>query len=247
MRFAITLTIIFMNLPLWAQPTLRFVTEELPPFNYSDNQIIIGFFPDMIESVCLEANIACVITMQTWLDNEWLVRNAKADAIFAIAYNKKRDNWLTYGPPIVQTEYGLFVRAADPFVYQGPQSLQGQTLKIGAYGPSHTFYSLQQLLIDAPNLGVIRFSTTLDALIALNQGEIDAVHSNHDSVVAWVAQYQLPSVRYAGAVTQLHYHYAFGDHVDKKLMGKFNMTYDRLKKEGKIALIAKKYNVELVD
>lgn len=244
--FVIILTIFCAQTVLAARDSLHFVTEELPPFNYTENNAIVGFFPDVIEAVCIAANISCRIDLQPWLDDEWQVRRGQADAIFAIVQNDKRNEWLTFGPPVAATEYGLFVTANDPFIYQGPQSLRGKAVKIGAYGPSNTFYSLQQLLNTVPDLGVTRFNSTLDAFLALNAGKINAVYSNRESGLTLAAQHQL-AVNYAGTVEKFTYHYAFGHKVRKGLIDQFNKTYQQLKIDGKIAMIAKQYGVTIAE
>jgi polar amino acid transport system substrate-binding protein len=172
--------------------------------------------------------------------------------MFIIGWNEKRAKWLHFTPPIMNTEYGFFVKDDNSLKYAQHSDIEGYT--VGVYGPSNTANSLNKIKVKMENekLKPIKIDMRTDdeaGFKKLALARLDAVFSNRDVGHALIAKLGLQGkIRYAGASRSLKYYIGFAqEHNDKAVLEKFDATYLELYKRGVIKKILDRYQMELAE
>ena len=78
-----------------------------------------------------------------WRRAQQEVQEGKAHGMFVIGWNAERAKWLHFSPPLLDTEYGFFVREDNPLKFQQNTDVKGYT--VGVYGPSNTATALEKI------------------------------------------------------------------------------------------------------
>ncbi len=228
---------------------LKFNTQDFPPFSYgknckySERCKVEGPAADIIKAVCNETGDTAVMNIYPWRRAQEYVRLGYANAMFLIGWNKKRSKWLYFSPPVLETEYGFFVKDDNPLVYKKPTDVKGYT--IGVYGPSNTSNSLYKIKAEIKDLTVDLRPNDETGFRKLSLGRVDGVFSNRDVGYALIKKNMLSNIRYAGTSKKLKYYIGFSmDHTERKIVDKFNKAYRKLYNKGVIKKILKKYSME---
>ncbi|WP_185817655.1 substrate-binding periplasmic protein [Shewanella atlantica] len=246
------------NLLMAAQGTaegaeLKFVTHDFPPFSHESGGTLSGAAIDIVRQTCSEIEISCPIELLPWKRSQFKVKRGQAQAMFVIGWNNKRDQWLTFSPPLLKTQYGFFVNRTNPLDYQSLSDLAGA--KVGVLESSNTsdhLKKIRQQMIEL-NLDPITIQGIHDNKLVFkmldNEGRnIEMIYSNRDVGNTVIAQYDLQNIRYAGPNEELYYYIGFGrKHADKDLVGRFNRGFIKLQQTGVIQSILAEYNLQSVD
>jgi polar amino acid transport system substrate-binding protein len=249
---AIALALTFPMVPRAIQAAeLVFNTQDFAPFSYAIDGVVSGPGKELIQRVCKEMKADCTFNLLPWKRAQDEVRSGKAKAMFVIGWNEKRAKWLHFSPPIMNTEYGFFVRKDNPLSYKQPSDIQ--TLTVGVYGPSNTANSLEKIKkqMQEQKLTPIKIDMRPDdeaGFKKLASGRINAVFSNRDVGFALLAKLNLKdAVRYAGPSKSLKYYIGFSqEHNDKKVLEQFDAAYLALYKAGVIKEILDRHQMEAV-
>jgi polar amino acid transport system substrate-binding protein len=89
---------------------LIFNTQDFAPFNYAVNGVVSGPAADVIRRVCADMKTTCTLRLLPWRRAQQEVQEGKAHGMFVIGWNAERAKWLHFSPPLLDTEYGFFVR-----------------------------------------------------------------------------------------------------------------------------------------
>ncbi len=235
----------------WSQE-LKFNTQDFPPFNYEIDGVVAGPAADIIVKVCAEAQIKCTFELLPWIRAQEQVKNGQANGMFIIGWNQKRAEWLHFAPPIMNTEYGIFVREDNLLQYKDLSDVQGFT--VGVYGPSNTSNSLEKIRDGMKEKGLdpIKIDMRPDdesGFKKLGLGRLDAVFSNRDVGYALIAKLGLKNnIRYAGPTKKLKYYIGFSkEHNDQNILQNFDDAYLKLYKDGAVKTILERYGMEPAD
>ena len=229
---------------------LYFNTQEFTPFNYTKNKKAAGPVVEIIKEVCANIDIECESKVLPWRRAQNEVKNGLADGLFVVGKNAKREEWLYFSFPIINTEYGFFVLDSNKLVYKDMNDIQGYN--VGVYGPSNTSNSLKKIganLIEK-NLSPINIRISYDDVLSfkmLNKKDrdIQAVYSNKDVGNELIRQYNLKNIRYAGKQKSLNYFIAFSKKtVSEKIVNKFNNALQEMYHNKKLQKILDKYSLE---
>lgn len=132
-----------------AQTTLRFVTEPFPPYTYAIDGRAAGPMVDVLYAACGRLGWQCSIEVLPWRRALNMAQRAEVEGIFTVVDSPERRQYFHVSPPVIEARYVLFARAGSGFQYTGdPQLLVGRV--IGAYGPSATALTLEQLIEGVP-------------------------------------------------------------------------------------------------
>ena len=110
--------------PSWSQ-TLNFTTQDFPPFSYKINGVVSGPAVDIIRRVCAEMNAQCNFRLLPWTRAQNQVKSGEANGMFVIGWNQRRAKWVHFTPPIMNTEYGFFVRFDNSLNFKKPSDVGG--------------------------------------------------------------------------------------------------------------------------
>lgn len=248
---AIALVLTFPMIPRTTQAAeLVFNTQDFAPFSYAIDGVVSGPGKELIQRVCEEMKADCTFNLLPWKRAQDEVRSGKAEGMFVIGWNEKRAKWLHFSPPIMNTEYGFFVKKDNLLSYKQPSDIQ--TLTVGVYGPSNTANSLGKIQkqMQEQKLTPIQIDMRPDdeaGFKKLSRGRLDAVFSNRDVGFALLGKLNLKdAIRYAGPSKSLKYYIGFSqEHNDKKVLEQFDAAYLSLYKAGVIKEILDRHQMEI--
>ena len=222
---------------------LKFNTQDFAPFSYKIDGNISGPAVDVIKKVCGEMNVWCSFQMLPWTRAQKEVKAGNAHALFVIGWNKTRAEWLHFSPPLLNTEYGFFVKEDNPLEYRKASDIIGYT--VGVYGPSNTSKSLDKIKNKIQNITIDLRPDDESGFKKLAKGRVNAVFSNRDVGYALIKKIGLKNIRYAGSHKTLQYYIGFSKkYTDKNTVNTFNETFLKLYKQGIIQSIMEKYQME---
>lgn len=222
---------------------LNFVTQEFAPFHYAGkNNTVLGPGAEIVRLVCHRMNAACTIGIFPWGRAQAMVERGEANAMFLIGKNPEREKWLWFSPPVLETEYGIFVNSDNPLQFRKGSDINGY--RVGVYGPSNTATALAELQHEANDLHIEMHPEDEAGFRKLENGRIDAVYSNRDVGLSLISQLHLEHVRYAGRHKTLQYYIGFSmQYADRKTVDRFCSTFLELFNEGAIREISDLYHI----
>ncbi len=246
---AVALTVALLATSQASSQELKFNTQDFPPFNYEINGVVSGPAADIIRSVCAEIDMKCSFSLLPWTRAQDEVRAGKANGMFVIGWNEKRAQWVHFTPPIMNTEYGLFVNSDNALAYKDLADVQGY--EVGVYGPSNTSNSLEKLRKQMEEKGLTPIQIDMrpddeSGFRKLSLNRLDAVFSNRDVGYALIAKLGVgENIRYAGPTKKLKYYIGFSkEHNDEDMLARFDKGYRKLFKDGVITKNLESYNME---
>jgi polar amino acid transport system substrate-binding protein len=222
---------------------LKLNTQDFAPFNYEVNGVVSGPAADIIRKICSEMKIDCTMHLLPWRRAQDEVANGTAHGLFVIGWNEERAKTLYFSPPILNTEYGFFVRDDNPLKFKQNSDVKGYT--VGAFGPSNTATALEKIKAEIKELTIDMTPDDESAFKKLSLGRVDAVFSNKDVGNDMMRKLGIKNIRYSGRQQSLKYYIGFSQKfTDKKLVDQFSATFRNLYKRGLIQEILAKYHME---
>lgn len=222
---------------------LKFNTQDFAPFNYEVGGVVSGPAADIIRRICGAVKIDCPMQLLPWGRAQDEVRNGKAHGIFVVGWNEEQSKWLYFSPPILNSEYGFFVRADNPLKFNENSDVQGYA--VGVYGPSNTATALERIKAEIKHMTIDMTPDGGAAFKKLSVSRIDAVFSNRDVGNDLMRKLGIRNVRYAGRQQILKYYIGFSQKfTEKKLVDQFNTAFRNLHKRGIIQAILSKYKMD---
>jgi polar amino acid transport system substrate-binding protein len=94
---------IFVGVPVFGQ-SLQVVTEEYPPYNYSENGKVLGFCTDVVKEVLKRANIDHSIHSYSWSKSYKMAQSQPNVLIYSIGRNVEREPLFKWVDVIAKTE-----------------------------------------------------------------------------------------------------------------------------------------------
>jgi polar amino acid transport system substrate-binding protein len=231
-------------MPAWGDAAeLILNTQDFAPFSYESNGVVSGPAADIIRRVCADMKITCTQRLLPWRRAQQEVEEGKAHGMYLIGWNPERAKVLHFSPPILNTEYGFFVRDDNPLHFTRDADVKGYL--VGVFGPSNTATALAKIKADTGDLTIDMTPDDEAAFRKLSFGRVNAVFSNRDVGFDLMKKLGISNVRYAGRQQTLKYFIGFSQkHTDKKLVDQFNATYRTLHKQGVIQEILGRYRME---
>jgi polar amino acid transport system substrate-binding protein len=246
-RIALVLVAAFGALLLPTRPAataeLILNTQDFAPFNYAVNGEVSGPAADIIRRVCADMKVECPMRLLPWRRAQQEVEEGKAHGMFLIGWNAARAKWLHFSPPLLNTEYGFFVRDDNPLKFTQSGDVTGYT--VGVYGPSNTATALQKIKAELKSLTIDMTPDDEAAFRKLSLGRVQAVFSNRDVGYDLSRRLGITNVRYAGRQQTLKYYIGFSQKfADRALVDQFNAVFRILHKQGVIQEILARYRME---
>ena len=238
-----TLGVVLAVLSPAAAAELILNTQDFAPFNYEVNGVVSGPAADVIRRVCADMKVTCTMRLLPWRRAQQEVQEGKAHGMFVIGWNAERARWLHFSPPLLNTEYGFFVREDNPLKFQQNTDVKGYT--VGVFGPSNTATALEQIKAEIKDLTIDMTPDDEAAFKKLSLGRVQAVFSNRDVGLDLLRKLAIANVRYAGRQQSLKYYIGFSQKfTDKQLVDEFNATFRTLHRQGVIREILSRYRMD---
>ncbi|WP_159084312.1 substrate-binding periplasmic protein [Dongshaea marina] len=227
-----------------AQPRaeLKFATQEFAPFSYMERGKVSGPVADLIRAICEEMKLSCSFQLSNWLRAQWFVKQGDMNGLFVIGWNEERAKTLYFSPPIIDTEYGFFVRKDNSLDYRDEADVLHY--RVGVYGPSNTEKSLLKIKKNIKKMTVNVNNDDARQFKKLSAGEFDAIYSNMNVGFFLIDKLELENIRYAGTHKKLKYYIGFSKkHTRAAEVNLFNRTLFRLYLRGDVKKIFNKYHM----
>ena len=245
-RLSALFSILALSATTAAATELTFNTQDFPPFTYEVNGVVSGPMADVVRKVCGEMKIDCPMTLLPWRRAQQEVEQGKIIGMFPLGWNAERAKWLYFSLPVLETEYGFFVRDDNPLTFKQNTDVKGYS--VGVFGPSNTATALQQIKAEVQDLTIDMTPDDLAAFRKLALGRVQAVFSNRDVGYDALRRLNIANVRYSGRQQTLKYYFGFSQKsTDKKLVDDFNAAFRRLHKQGVIQQVLKTYKMDAAE
>lgn len=172
-----------------AEPALRIVTEELPPYNMTQDGKVTGMSTEVVQAVLKEVGLQASIQAMPWARAYELALNERNVLIYSIARTPARESLFHWVGAIAPTQWFIFSLAERPVTLNslddarghqiatvnqdvGEQYLESKGFRIGAELQSSTKYehNYRKLKVDHVELWI---SNELNALYLTRQNGED--------------------------------------------------------------------------
>jgi len=160
------------------EQSLRFVTEDLPPYQIvNDGKLVSGTSFDLVKQAINEADLNAEIELFPWARALQMAKNIPNVVIFSMARTEKRESdfiWVHKLQPLIYRFYSSAKHNYDKqLILDNLQDVVTATVR-GSYEE----YTLKQLGFDhKKNLITIKNYENMWAL--LDQGTVDVVYASH--------------------------------------------------------------------
>lgn len=243
------LSFCFCSFLLSASP-LKLVSQNFAPFAYeSETGEMTGVLVDIIKQTCTYWQEGCNIEIQSNQKSKYHLNFGLANGNFPMGWNLVRTKTMWFSIPLVETEYGFFVRNSSDISSVEPASLASQS--VGVFGPSNTQYSLESFNHILGDMGLAQMIIDVipeadgQGLVLLKEGRYQAYYANRDLGHFRIKQQDISDVKYLGANKTLHYHIAFNRlYNSKEMIIKFNRLMYKLQQSGEFDEIYQRWNMK---
>lgn len=227
-----------------AQAGLQIVTEEAPPYNFSDKDgRPTGMCTELVQEVLSLLQQPAEISVLPWARAYEMARLGENVLIYSIARTAQRDSLFKWAGVLTQVEYSLYALASRGLRLASlSDAMRWQTATVNAdvgeqYLEAHGFAKGRQLQSSARNqfnfeklkMGRVDLWITTD-LIAQQL----ASQAGDDGTRLLVKALPLPEL-------QVDYYMAFGPATAEPQVERFRKALETLKKNGRHAAIRRKW------
>lgn len=107
-RAALLMALLACMLPVHAGETIKILTEEYPPFNYTEKGKITGLGTEVVQAVLKEINIEGQFQSVPWARAYETTQNSENVLIYSINRSKDREKLFKWVGQITPTDFYLF-------------------------------------------------------------------------------------------------------------------------------------------
>jgi polar amino acid transport system substrate-binding protein len=224
--------------------SITVVTEELPPFNYTDNGKLVGFSTEVVEAVLKEVGIQGVFSSMAWARAYDTALTGENILIYSIARSPQREKLFKWVGVVAPTDNYIFALRERGIKLTTLE--EAKKYKIGTVNEDiREQYLVSKGFVKGENLQPsTRFPLMYDKLKA---GRIDlcpvldvvlldlARRNGDDAEKLFERVLTLPEIGRDGT------YMAFGANTSDALVERFRKGLDTLKKNGTYAVIKKRW------
>lgn len=215
-------------------------TEEWPPYNYSEGEAIKGISTDVLRALCEATKIDCEIRMVPWARAYRSASSQANNLVYTTARKPSREHEFIWIGPILPRTTWVYVRQGQEKSIRDMAELARH--RIGVVRDE----AAQQDLLAAgvPESALVLQASNTDVLRMMLGSSVDAMVDTEVGM-----QWNLRKVGVSpSAVSRLMklsdegaYYFALNLDSDPALARKLQGALDKLRHEGKIDAIARKY------
>jgi len=173
---------------LWldAHPQIRIgIMNAWPPMDYIDsNDMPQGIGTEFIRAINKRLGDRLQIVPGSWKPTYEAVKEKRLDALMDITPRPDREVFFHFTRPYIDVPHLIFTRKEEPY------KATLADLKNMTVGVERGFFIVNVLQKDYPEVKVIEFNSTSDALDALTKGEVDAYIGNR-AVAMYIIENEL--------------------------------------------------------
>ncbi len=109
------ITSILISAQVFGQ-TIEVVTEEYPPYNYTENGIVTGFSTDVVKEVLDRAGLSYKIQSHPWAESYKIAETSPNTLIYSMGRNIERESLFKWVDVIARTEVFFYKLKSRPEV-----------------------------------------------------------------------------------------------------------------------------------
>ncbi len=233
-----------MGPPARASEPVRIVTEEFPPYNYTDQGRITGLSTDVVEAVLKELRLQGNIQSLPWARAYDTARNTSGVLIYSIGRTPERETLFKWVGVIAPTDYYLYAQPGKAFKIESldiAKQYQVGTVNqdVGEHFlVAHGFVKGQNLQssvkyeLNYQKLKLGRIDLWIMSELTANHL---ARHAGDDPTKTLAKVYRINDLSSEG------YYMAFGNQTPDATVAQFRKGLDAIKKNGTFDSLKKKW------
>lgn len=209
--------------------SLRFVSEEYRPFNYTEDGRVTGLGPELLRAICRQLNIPFKVEMMPWTDGLQQVNENPHAVLFSTILNAERKDLYKWAGPYASLDWNFYSASGSGLNITSLDDAR-KVNKIGVLQD----YSITQHLVSQGFDNLVFCDDNIDAFDKLLKNEIDLFPS--DGITAQSALNTLGHSIYdlrphMVILTELVY-FAFNKEVPDRVVADFQSAIDEAKRNG---------------
>ena len=114
MKFILPLLLLLTQASVAAPDTYSGMTEDFPPFNYTENDKVTGYSTEVIEMAFAKAGLKTTFTQWPWLRAYNEAKDKKDHYVFSTSRTAEREKLLKWVGPITRDSVYLMVLKDSP-------------------------------------------------------------------------------------------------------------------------------------
>jgi polar amino acid transport system substrate-binding protein len=213
-------------------PTLRVVTEEFPPYSYTENGVIKGISTVVIRRVLKELNMKIEIESLPWSRALSTAQNNENVLIYSIGRNKTRENKFKWIGIIAPVKYYLFAKANRKDInIKTLKDAKKYTIATSINGVREQYFKTKGFAV-GKHLDSV--SKAIQGLKMLEKGRVDLWSSNELTGYSLIEKlgFNKEDFKLAYFIKGLPsegYHMAFGTKTSDEMVEKFKAALKKVK------------------
>ena len=218
--------------------SFRFLTENYKPLNYTENSVVTGLAPELLQAICLKLHIPYQVTVLPWEEAYQTAQNTPNAVLFSMIMEPERKALFKWAGPIASLDWYFYQKA--PGTLQLNSLEEAKTVqKIGVLAD----YSIEQYLVAEGFTNLVYCDDNVDAFQKLLNGEIDLFPSDRFTAEAALQSLQRTLFHVSERITiktDLVY-FAFNRNIPDDVVADFQQAIDEQKQNGTLLGLTRKY------
>ena len=220
--------------------SLTAYTEEWPPYNFTENNVVRGIATDVLTAACAQAKIQCTIHMVPWARGYHVVQNTPNTLLYTTVRKADREDAFLWVGPLWSRTTWVYAREAPTPAIHDIQALSNWRIGVVRNEAAH-----QDLLAAGlPAQAFVEDSSHTQIFRMLMSGMVQAI-VNTEVAMAWeLHRAGLPAssvVKVIKLADEGAYYFALNLHTDPALVHQLQEAVDTLRNTGRIDAIRQRY------
>lgn len=153
--------------------TLQLYYEQFPPYNYEDKGAMQGINAEIVQVICMKAEIQCQFTLLPWTRAFSLAQSEKNAGVFSTGMSSERRSKFLWVGPLVSGSTRIFkLKSRTDIRYSEVEGLRQYSVAV-VRNTVTKFIMMQQGVADADNF--VEFSFLEDYLPLFFEGKVDLI------------------------------------------------------------------------
>lgn len=244
MKYKLTAFAVFFSTCTCSAAELELFTESFPPYNFVQEDKVVGINTDVLSLACKQANIDCSFNLYPWKRAMDSVKRQPNSGLFSTARIPEREDSFIWVGPIVSS-YSCFYKLTtrDDIVVDNYNALKDYTVGI----PRSDIYEniLQRIGLSEGN-NYLTFSKKHEDMAMFEQGKLDLIIGSSLTLSSQLTQVNLkpkeiePVIELKDIALVANY-LALNKNTTPELVSKLQLALDQIKANGLIESIVSKY------
>jgi len=222
--------------------SLQFITEEFPPYNYTEGGVARGISVDMLIESAEAAGLVLErkdIRSYPWARGYQMAQKGPGIVLFAVTRSAEREHLFKWVGPVIATRVVLLARKDRQLKVDQPADLAAY--RIGAIRDDIGHQLLNALGIEAKSIQL--FSSAVSIANMLDKGRIDFWAYDETTARWFIKKLELDNSRFEAVylLKEGNMYYAFSPDVDDQQLKLLQGGLDKLKQQQRYLEIINQY------